>query len=102
MSQTSIFRQPLIQRAIFVLITAIGVLLFLSALNIINTHLPSYWLYVFYAPVWLLTYAFFGGIHGAPGWAMIPSVIIAISSQNALLWLVARKITFQLRKYRET
>ena len=40
----------------------------------------------FYAPVWLVVVAVFGGIHGAPAWAGYPSLLIAYSIQNLVLW----------------
>jgi hypothetical protein len=52
---------------------------------------------IFYGPAWFITNAFFGGIHGAPRWSFLPSIVIAVLSQNALIWWLTRII---MNKYR--
>jgi hypothetical protein len=51
---------------------------------------------IFYGPAWLITNAFFGGIHGAPRWSFAPSIFIAVLGQNALIWWVFRFIRNKL------
>jgi hypothetical protein len=46
--------------------------------------------WVFYAPAWLVSNGLFGGIHGAPAWSMLPSIVIAVFGQNLLVWLIVR------------
>jgi hypothetical protein len=47
-------------------------------------------LWLFYAPAWVVSNAFFGGIHGAPAWSFLPSVVLAVVVQNLVLWLLVR------------
>lgn len=57
-----------------------------DAPNIVNA------IWLFYAPIWILCNAMFGGIHGAPAWSFLPSVVMAVVGQNLILWLGARWI----------
>jgi hypothetical protein len=73
----------------FLCVSALGVALaYWVTSNTAPAFVNAVW--VFYAPAWLVVNAFFGGIHGAPAWAFLPSVIIAVVSQNLLLWLISR------------
>jgi hypothetical protein len=57
---------------------------------------------IFYGPAWLITNAFFGGIHGAPRWSYAPSILIAVLGQNALFWWVSRFIRNKLLERQQT
>jgi hypothetical protein len=51
---------------------------------------------MFYMPVWLMANSFFGGIHGAPRWSFMPSIVIAVFGQNAIIWWLTRVIRNKL------
>src|SRR5579859_7331730 len=57
---------------------------------------------IFYGPAWLITNAFFGGIHGAPRWSFAPSIVIAVLGQNALIWWVLRFIGNKLLERKQS
>ncbi len=46
----------------------------------------------FYAIAWLVVNGMFGGIHGDPAWSLLPSIVIAVIGQNAVLWLLIRRL----------
>jgi hypothetical protein len=60
-----------------------------------------YWIWTFYAPVWFAFNALFGGIHGAPQWSIMPSVLLAVVSQNALLYFSGRWVVQWVARSRQ-
>ena len=42
--------------------------------------------WMFYLPAWLLCNGLFGGIHGAPAWSLVPSIVMAVCLQNLVIW----------------
>jgi hypothetical protein len=93
----TISRQVVFQAISFIIVSTLGVLLVLSVFYDAASPLMRV-LWVFYAPAWLISNGLFGGIHGAPAWALIPSIVIAVVGQNALLWFVTRKLIYRFRK----
>lgn len=82
---------------IYVLASALGTL----ALDIsMSRNAPSAALpiAIFYGPTWFLVNGFFGGIHGAPQWSYVPSFLIAVFSQNALIWWLSTAVNNKLRR----
>ena len=43
-------------------------------------------IWMFYFPTWILSLGMFGGIHGAPGWSFLPSIVLAVLVQSGLIW----------------
>jgi hypothetical protein len=64
-------------------------------------HILAERLALLYWPSWIVVNGFFGGIHGAPGWTLMPSVVIAVMGQNLLLWLVVKSVLRRAQKPRE-
>jgi hypothetical protein len=70
--------------------SAIGIWAVWSNLSQTDPLFPLFWIWVFYAPAWLLCNALFGGIHGAAGWTMLPSIVLAVGAQNVVIYFVCR------------
>ena len=93
-----------IRVVVFVIVSTLAVMFDLSnfyhlALPLEVIQKPSVNIvWIFYLPTWILTNAAFGGIHGAPAWSFIPSLVIAVVVQNALLWLIAYKLINHFKK----
>jgi hypothetical protein len=75
---------------VLLLASAIGVGSVYANLSVDTPPHLLYWIWIFYAPVWFVFNALFGGIHGAPQWSIIPSVLLTVVSQNALLYFASR------------
>ena len=42
-------------------------------------------IWMFYLPTWILSLGMFGGIHGAPGWSFVPSLVLAVLVHSGLI-----------------
>ena len=76
--------------------SAVGIWSVWANLSADGPHL-LYWAWLFYAPSWLVFNALFGGIHGAPTWTIMPSVVLAVVSQNLILYSLGRWLARRLR-----
>ena len=55
-------------------------------------------IWMFYLPTWILSLGMFGGIHGAPGWSFLPSIVLAVLVQLVVVVVrLQQTIMFQVK-----
>ena len=84
----------------FSLASAAGIALVYWGFGAQDDASPVQQLWLFYAPAWLLANMLFGGIHNAPAWSFLPSVVLAVVGQNLVLWRLCSWLWRHVQRWR--